>query len=140
MCNIKDNQCLTPNSAKMKIQFNLHYFIPSVLLIITEIAIAIFLKHGFIRYTVGDFLVVILMYCLFRSFIQTKPLYIAIMTLLIACTVEFLQLVDVLGHFGLRGNRWVGIVMGTHFSIEDLIAYSLGVAVIFFIDLYLSRR
>ena len=118
----------------MKIQFNGSYFILFVLLFLVEVAIAVFLKDGFIRYTVGDFLVVILLYCFFRSFIKTKPHYIAVATMLVAYTIEFLQLANVLAYVNLRGNKWVSIIMGTHFSFEDLIAYTLGVVVILYLD------
>lgn len=118
----------------MKFQFNTKYFIITVLLFIAEVVIAVFLKDGFIRYTVGDFLVVILMYCFLRSFIKTKPLYVAIATLLIAYIVEFLQLVNLLDYLNLRNNKWASIIMGTHFSVEDLIAYSLGVIMVLLLD------
>ncbi|MGB5553598.1 MAG: DUF2809 domain-containing protein [Flavobacteriaceae bacterium] len=124
----------------MKFQFNIKYFIISVLLFSIEVAIAIFLKEGFIRYSVGDFLVVILMYFFIRSFIKAKPLHIAIATLLIAYAVEFLQMANLLDYLDLRNNKWAAIIMGTHFSIEDLIAYTLGVVLVFYLDKGIFRR
>lgn len=119
----------------MKLTFNKTYFLAALLLFTIEVGIAVYLKDGFIRYTVGDFLVVILMYCFTGSFIKSKPLYIAIATLLIAYAVEFLQLMNILDYLELRGNKWISIIMGTHFSVEDLIAYTLGVLLIFFLDI-----
>lgn len=118
----------------MKFKFNKYHFKVFIALFAIEAAIAYFLKSGFIRHTFGDFLVVILVYCFLRSFIQTKPLYIAIVTLTIAFSTEFLQRTTFLEVLGLKHNTWANLIFGNSFSVEDLIAYTLGVLVILFID------
>ena len=120
----------------MKLTFNKTYFLAALLLFCIEVVIAFYLKDGFIRYTVGDFLVVILMYCFIASFIKTKPIYIAITTLLIANAIEFLQMVKILQYFNLQGNKWANLIMGNSFSVEDLVAYTLGVALVFLVDIF----
>ena len=120
----------------MKITFNKKHFIIFLLLIIVEVLIAIYLKSGFIRHTVGDFLVTVLVYCFLRSFIQTKPSYIAIVTLTIAFATEFLQLTPFLEVLGLGDNNLAKIILGTSFSVQDLVAYTLGVALIWMADWY----
>ncbi len=118
----------------MKFKFNKYHLIAFIVLFAIEVAIAYFLKSGFIRHTVGDFLVVILIYCFFRSFIQTKLLNIAIITLWIAYMTEFLQRTSFLEVIGLKNNPWANLIFGNSFSVQDLIAYTLGVLVIYFID------
>ncbi len=121
----------------MKLTFNIRYFIVFILLFGIETCIAIFLKEGFIRYTVGDFLVVILLYCFFKSFIKTQTIYIAIATLFIAYGIEFLQLTNLVRYDMIKEYKWVSLVLGSHFSIQDLIAYSLGTVSILYLDTYI---
>mgnify|MGYP003669856303 CR=1 FL=1 len=118
----------------MRFRFKTKYFLIFLLLLMVEIAIAIFLKEGFIRYTVGDFLVVILMYCFFKSVIKMKSHHMAIATLFIAYSIEFLQLANIIQFLGLQEYKSVELVLGNHFSVQDLIAYSLGVMFILFLD------
>nr|WP_321230262.1 DUF2809 domain-containing protein [uncultured Psychroserpens sp.] len=119
----------------MTIKFNKPFFASSLLLFSTEICIAAFLTKGFIRHTFGDYLVVILMYCAIRSFIKTKPIYIALIVLIISFGVEFLQLYNLLDLLNLRDNKLAVIVLGSTFETSDLIAYSLGIITIFLIDI-----
>ncbi|MBO0590335.1 DUF2809 domain-containing protein [Cellulophaga sp. E16_2] len=118
----------------MKFIFNkIHFTVFSTILVL-EIAIAYFLKTGFIRHTVGDFLVVILIYCFLRSFIKTNPLYMAIVTLVLSYTVEFLQRTTFLQLLNLDQNKWANLIFGNSFSIQDLVAYTLGVITVFYLD------
>jgi hypothetical protein len=110
----------------MKIQFNKNYLIASIILFIVEVLIAIFLKDGFIRHTFGDYLAVILLYCMFKSCITTKPFYIAIVVLIISYGIEFLQLTNFLEITNLDNNKLAKIILGSTFSFSDLIAYTLG--------------
>ncbi|WP_452227916.1 MULTISPECIES: ribosomal maturation YjgA family protein [unclassified Lacinutrix] len=114
----------------MKFKRNNKYIIASILLFAVEALIAIFLKDGFIRHTFGDYLVVILMYCMFKSFIKTKPFYIAIAVLIIAYGIEFLQRTNFLEVLNLQNNRLAILILGSTFSISDLLAYTLGVITI----------
>ncbi len=122
----------------MKLKFNPYYFIAFLVLFATEICIAIFLKGGFIRHTFGDFLVTILVYCFLRSFIETKPIFMALFVLAFSFAVEFLQLFNLLDVLNLRENKLAVIVLGSTFHISDLIAYTLGVITIFLIDIKLK--
>jgi hypothetical protein len=118
----------------MKLYFNTTYFILFSILLITEILIATFLKDGFIRYTFGDFLVVILLYTFFKSFLKANTILVAISVLIIAYTIEFLQLANILDYLNLRHNQLATLILGSHFSVEDLIAYTLGVICAVLID------
>lgn len=116
------------------LKFNLRSFIIFIILLFTEVLIEHFFKQGFIRYIFGDFLVVILLYYLFKSFFKTKPVYLAISVLLIAYSIEFLQLIDILSILNLKESRMSNLILGNTFSFEDLIAYTLGVATILIIE------
>ncbi len=99
-----------------------------------EVIIAIYIKQGFIRVVFGDFLVVIMLYYFFKSFIKTKPIYIAIIVLFIAYLVEFLQFIDILSIVNYKKNSLVNIILGTTFNMEDIIAYTLGIATVILIE------
>ncbi|MFD2824100.1 DUF2809 domain-containing protein [Lacinutrix iliipiscaria] len=111
----------------MKFKFNKNSLLVAAILGLTEIAIATFLKTGFIRHTFGDYLVVILLYYSFKSFIKTKPIYLASVVLTIAFIIEFLQLVNLLNYLNLQNSTLAKLVLGSTFQIGDLIAYKLGV-------------
>lgn len=118
--------------------FRKSYFIAALLILIIEIAIALFLETGFIRHTFGDFLVVIMLYCFIRSFFNLKALYTALLVLVIAFGIEYLQLWNLLHYLDLRNNSLVVIILGSTFELTDLVAYSLGVLTITLIDIKTS--
>jgi len=119
----------------MKFKINTVYLTISGIFLFTEICIAVFLTDGFIRHTFGDFLAVILVYCIIRSFIEANPISIAIGVLIFAFVIEFLQLFNLLDHLQLRQNKIVTIILGSTFHISDLIAYTLGAITILVIDI-----
>ncbi|WAC03359.1 DUF2809 domain-containing protein [Lacinutrix neustonica] len=123
----------------MTLKFQSYFFAAFCTLLLLEIGIALFLKTGFIRHTVGDFLVVILLYCFIKSFLDLKIVCTALSVLFIAYGIEFLQLYNILTYLNLRGNTMAGLILGTSFSIQDLVAYALGVMCIAFIDLKISK-
>ncbi|AUC77539.1 DUF2809 domain-containing protein [Olleya sp. Bg11-27] len=125
----------------MTLKFNPLFTLLTFTLLIIEIAIAYFLKDGFIRFTVGDFLASILVYCAIKSIFKMKAIQIAITALIISFTIEFAQLINLLDFLNLRTNKLASIILGSHFSIEDLIAYALGIITIYFIDItYISNE
>ena len=124
----------------MLLKFNPIYLILTVAILLTEIAIAFFIKDGFIRFTVGDYLASILVYCSIKTVIKMRPITAAIIALTISFCIEFAQLINLLDILNLRSNKIASIILGSHFSIEDLIAYTLGIISIYFIDkMYISN-
>lgn len=124
----------------MKYKFQPYFFAAFYTLLLIEIAIALLLKTGFIRHTVGDFLVVILVYCFIKSFLEIRIIHTAIMVLIIGYGIEFLQLFNILEYLHLENNKLIAIILGSTFCIQDLIAYSLGVICITYIDLKTSYK
>ncbi|WP_375239456.1 DUF2809 domain-containing protein [Aurantibacter sp.] len=116
------------------IKFNSKFALITLYLLATEICFALFLKDGFIRYTFGDFLATILLYCAIKSVFNLKSKYIAFITLSIAFTLEAFQYFNLLEVLNLHHYKLLNIVMGSHFSLEDVLAYTLGTLCIYFID------
>ena len=113
-----------------KFKFNKLYFFAFLLVLFAEIGIATFIKKGFIRSTFGDYLVVILIYCFVKSFVISKPFYVAIGVLIFAFVVEFMQLSNILVPLKLENNILAKTILGSTFHITDLVAYILGITTI----------
>ena len=104
------------------------YAIASVILLIIEILIGLY-AHGWIRNYLGDVLVVILLYTLFRTALPEWPgkrYVLPTVILLFAFAVEFLQLWGFCDRFGIT-NRLLRIIIGTGFSLADLLCYAVGI-------------
>jgi hypothetical protein len=117
-------------------KFSRNYFLLTFLLFIIEVLIALYVHDDFIRPYIGDVLVVILIYCFLRSFWNTKHYVAAILVLLFAFCVEFLQYLKIVDVLGLGENKIMRIIIGTSFSFEDLIAYFLGFLIILVVEKY----
>ena len=107
--------------------FNVRSFIIFLILFTIEVIIAIYVTQHFIRHWFGDFLIVIMLYYLLKSFLKTTPLYMAIAVLIFAYFIEFLQLTKLLEILHLEHNKLANLIFGNTFSITDLIAYTLGI-------------
>ena len=119
---------------KNKLTFKLSYFVITILLFITEVCIALFLHDKIIRPYIGDFLVVILIYCFLRSFFNFSILSIAIATWIFACTVEFLQYLNIVHKIGLQNSKLAVIIVGNSFDWTDILAYTLGIMVVVYVE------
>jgi hypothetical protein len=116
------------------VTFRIRYFLIALLLFLIEISIAIFVHDNIVRPYVGDFLVVILIYCFLRAFFNIKITLAAISTLLFAFTVEWLQYLNIIQILGLQDSRIMNIVIGNLFEWIDLLAYTLGIGLVLIIE------
>ena len=73
------------------LKFNPWYFLVACLLFIIEVFIAIYIHDEIIRPFIGDLLVVILIYCAIKAFLNTKLYPTAIFVLLFSFGIETLQ-------------------------------------------------
>ena len=114
--------------------FNFRYFLAALILFAVEILIAVFLHDPVIRPFGGDFLVVILLYCCFKSFLNTSVRRTAFVTLLIAYAIELLQYIGFI--YWLRWDNWplARVVMGTTFQWGDILAYTLGIGFVMMVE------
>ncbi|MDB5132031.1 MAG: hypothetical protein JWR02_1780 [Mucilaginibacter sp.] len=106
--------------------FNKAYFIAALTLFIAEVLIGAYMHDTIIRPYGGDFFVVILMYCIIKSFFNLPVLQTACYVLIFAYTVEISQYFHLVNLLSLQNNRMAKILLGTSFSVTDLLAYSLG--------------
>jgi hypothetical protein len=109
---------------------NLRFLLFAIILLVIEVLIALYVYDSFVRPYVGDYLVVILVYCFVKAFIKVSPLKTAIGVLLFAYLVEFLQYFKFLEMIGLENNKLAKIILGHGFEWIDLVAYTLGIATV----------
>jgi hypothetical protein len=114
--------------------FRKHYFLLAVLLFIIEVLIALFLHDRIVRPYVGDFLVVILLYCFVRAFFNISVIKTAIAVLLFAYLIEWLQYLNLVEKLGLRNSKLANVVLGNLFEWIDMIAYTLGAAAVIMLE------
>ena len=115
--------------------------IASAALLIIEILIGMY-AHGFLRDHIGDVLVVILLYTLWRTVFPEKPAYGALLPtgiLLFAFCVEFLQLWGFCDKMHIT-NRLLRIIIGTGYSNIDLICYAAGLLPCYLAEFLLRRK
>ncbi len=122
-------------------RFNLPYLIIALFLFLTEIFIALFFKGHFIRIIFGDFLVVILIYTFLRSILNVSIIKTALITLLFAYSIEFLQYLNILNLLGLKKSTGTDIILGSTFDWNDIMAYTLGIVSVLIIEfIYYYRK
>ena len=121
------------------IKFNKNYFYFTILIFLTELLIAKFIHHNFIRYYGGDFLVVILIYCFVKAFIQFSNVKTAICVLLFSYSIEILQYYHFVKLIGLQKSKLALIILGDSFSFTDLLVYTLGILFVLLFERVLNK-
>lgn len=117
-----------------KLRFHKIYFIIAMLLLVTEALIAAYLNDAFIRPHGGDFLVVILIYCVLQSFIRLPVKGACIGVLLFAYVVEISQYFHLIHLLGLQHSRLAALVLGTSFSWIDMLCYTAGMGLVYGVE------
>jgi len=113
----------------------------SAVLLGTEVLIGMY-ASGWIRSYLGDVLVVILLYTLFRTVSPDKPekWYVLPTAILIfSFVVEFLQLWGFCDRFGIT-DRFLRIIIGTGFSVVDLFCYFVGIIPCYVTEYLIKNR
>ncbi len=123
-----------------KFPFNKTYFFLTILLLLVEIYIAMYIHGGFIRSYFGDYLVVILIYSFVKSFWREAYFKVAIYVLIFSFVVEILQYFKIVEIIGLEKIEWARIIIGTDFAWADLAAYFLGILTVIIIEYSLDKR
>ncbi|MBF8148262.1 DUF2809 domain-containing protein [Winogradskyella sp. F6397] len=124
----------------MKFQLNKNYLVLAHSLFLIELAIAFIIKTGFIRYTFGDYLVVILLYAIIRGCTNLNVRASSLVVLLIAYGIEFLQLTPFLTYFNLQDSLTAKLIFGSTFHVTDLLAYTLGILTVLAVESSISKR
>lgn len=113
----------------------------SLLLLGIEVLIGMF-GHGWVRSYLGDVLVVILLYTIVRTIIPNKKIpwfIIPTVIVIFAFIVEFLQLWGFCDKFGIT-NKLLRIIIGTGFSIIDLVSYLIGIIPCYIAEFVLNKK
>ncbi|TAH01577.1 MAG: DUF2809 domain-containing protein [Sphingobacteriales bacterium] len=113
--------------------FNKNYAIATLFLFITEVLIALYLHDKIIRPFGGDFLVVILLFTLVKTFFNVAIKPAAWTVLGFSYTVEALQYFKIVKLLGLQNNKLANIIVGNYYSWWDILAYTLGIATVLII-------
>ena len=107
--------------------FDKKYFFLTLILFVIEVLIAVFVKDSFVRPYVGDYLVVILIYCAVRTILKASVWKVALGVLLFSFLIEILQYFHIVNRLGLENNIIARTVIGYGFEWVDFIAYTLGI-------------
>lgn len=117
------------------------YALLALLLFITEVIIATKLNHyPFIRHYFGDFLVVILLYFIVKAVTNIKAKPLAIGVFIFALSVETSQYFHLADHLGLAQGGILRIVIGTSFSVSDVVMYAGGTLFVYWFDLLVLNK
>lgn len=122
------------NNTFFKLRFNIKSFLVFILIFVIEVCIALFVNDSLIRPYGGDVLVVMLVYYFAKTFIDTRVEWLVLAVLIFAYLVEIGQYFKLVELLNLQHNRVMRIVIGSAFSWGDMIAYTLGAAICYFID------
>ncbi|WP_293892778.1 DUF2809 domain-containing protein [Flavobacterium sp.] len=123
-----------------RIQFNVKYFALTLSLFIIEAIIALCVHDSFVRPYFGDVLVVMLIYCFVKSFLQAKVLPTALLVLLFAFTIEFLQYLNIVEKLCLQDSKIARTAIGTSFSWSDILCYLIGIVVVISVEYFLRKE
>lgn len=124
----------------MKIKLNIKYLCSFLLVLATEIVIAVCAKDNFIRDYIGDVLVVVLIYCFIKSFIGNEIKLLWFYIFIFAALIEIGQYFNLVDLLGLGNNRIARIIFGTVFDIRDIICYFIGCLGIWIFEKVVRKR
>lgn len=114
--------------------FRLKPFIAFLLLFLVEVGIALWVDDAIIRPFFGDFLAVIALFFLLKTFLNLSDLNLAFTAVGVAYFLEFLQYCNFLKAVGLEKYKIIVIVLGSSFDWRDVFAYTLGIFAVFLFD------
>lgn len=117
-----------------------YYSLMFIALFVIEIIIALYVRDSFIRPYGGDVLVTVLLCCFLRIFIPNRCKLLPLFVFLFAAFVEVLQAINIVALLGLQNIRFLRILIGTTFSVADIICYAVGCLIFFLIDYLLHRK
>ncbi len=110
------------------------YALAALLVLLIEIAIALWVRDRIVRPYVGDILAVILVYLALRAVTALRVVPAAIIAFFAGVLVEFGQAANLLHLLGLGDHDAARILFGTVFSIGDIVCYAAGAAIAVLVD------
>ena len=115
------------------------YALLFLVLLITEVLIALYVHDDFIRPYFGDVLVTILLCCFCRIWIPHKVPVLPVYVFLFATAVEVSQYFDLVKLLGFENNRFLSVLMGRTFGFLDIVCYGVGCLLFFVLDLLIQK-
>ena len=123
-----------------KLSFRAGYFLTAVFLFFVEVVIALFVRDSFLRPYGGDFIVIIFLYCLLRSFFRIPVKNAIFGVLFFSFFLEGLQYIKIVELLQLQESEVASTVLGTHFEWLDILIYILAALFLFAAESFLSRK
>ncbi len=114
--------------------FKLKSFIIFLLLFWVEVGIALLVDDAIVRPFFGDFLAVIALFFLLKTFLNSSDLNLALLSVGFAYFLEFLQYCRILNHLPFKPSKYLVIIIGNTFDWRDIFAYTLGILAVFLFD------
>lgn len=119
---------------KSRFGFYKYYFLLSLLLLVIEFIIGADFHDAVIRPYGGDFIVVVLMYCVVKSFVNAPVFQTACFVLVFAVLVEISQYFHLIKLLGWQHSAFARLMLGTSFSFTDMLAYVLGIVLVIIVE------
>lgn len=101
------------------------YLLATLFFLMVEIIIATN-TTGFLRGSVGDVLVVVLMGTIVGSIYPHRIRFLPIYLFVFSVSIELLQLINLLKLLSLDRFYWVVVLLGGTFSLGDILCYAIG--------------
>lgn len=111
--------------------FNIKPLIVFIVLLLIEILIAMYVHDAYIRPFFGDFLAVIALFFLLKTFLNLEEITLALISVGFAYFLEFLQYCEILKITGLKQYKIIAIILGSSFDWRDVFAYTFGILAVF---------
>ena len=102
------------------------YLTATIILLVIEVLIALYIHDDFIRPFVGDAIVVIVIYTFVRIFMPEKCRLLPLYIFLFAVAVELLQGIHIVNILGVADNKFLRVLIGDSFDIMDILCYGAG--------------
>jgi hypothetical protein len=108
-------------------RFRPQYLIIAIVLFVVEVVIARgYIPGAFVRNSVGDVLVIALLYFFLRGVSKATPAVALAVGLAAGLAAEVLQYLHLADLLGLKNGSLLSIVLGNTFSYLDLLMYYIG--------------
>lgn len=103
-----------------------YYIVLTIILLVVEVMIALFVHDRIVRPYIGDMLVVVVIYTFIRIWIPDSVRLLPLYVFLFATGVEILQYFNLVELLGVSDNRFLRILLGTSFDWKDILCYAVG--------------
>jgi hypothetical protein len=112
-----------------------------LIVFLAEILVATTFAHvPFVRSSISDFLVAILLYHFVKVFMDVAPWRLAIAVFVFSCGVEMSQYFHLADALGLRRGSLLSILLGNSFSWGAIAMYGMGCLTSYFLDSWFLSR